>query len=255
MLYKRKYAGATVDDNMKMDFMRAPFGIRTTETIHFAPHLDYDRFEPELDGNGYEGCSGFFYLCTYAEFKSTLSCGICSRTEEHRMRIHLEPFVPSDHRSSVASQAWMSDPSLPQLLCCISLKHDPMIEMNPKIGSTGRISISGSLTISPDNIDSAWEYPDSGFKNPRLLYHQLLINEAVTGYAGGARTRPTRELLAKLAPLVSESAASVSGTTTAGNLRLVPARDSSLPPGQFDEEPLVATALVVVGQNVHDLTP
>ena len=79
-------------DGMKMDLMRGPFGIRAVEGIHYAPHLDFDRFEPDLDGNGLEAGSGFFYLCTLDEFKQVMQRGITGKKVTKLMRKQLEPF-------------------------------------------------------------------------------------------------------------------------------------------------------------------
>jgi len=226
----------TGHDGMRMDMMRAPFGIRAVEGIHYAPHLDFDRFEPDLDGNGMDAGAGFFYLCTIDDFKQIMQKGITGSKDKNLMRIQLEPFVPSDRRSSVMYQKWVHNPSEQQLLCCISIKADAVIALCPKVGTSGRYSIGGRSLIEPKDIESAWEYPDTSFQHPRLVYHHLLIREEITGYAGGDRTRPSAEVLASLQELITESAVSVSGTTTAGDLRLVPARDPSVLPVEHVDE-------------------
>ncbi len=98
-------------------------------------------------------------------------------------------------------------------------------------------------------------YGDVTYTNPRLLYHKDLINEAITGYAGGDRTQPSAAVLAALHENISERSVSVSGTAAEGNLREVPARDPSIrPEDAHDEYALRVLILVANTFNNHEMT-
>jgi hypothetical protein len=104
------------------------------------------------------------------------------------------------------------------------------------MGSTGRYSIDTRSLIKPSAIDSAWMYGDVTYSNPRMLYHKALVNESITGYAGGDRTHPSAESLEALREYISERPISVSGTAEAGNVRTVSHRDDSVLSNDTEEK-------------------
>ena len=83
-----------------------------------------------------------------------MHAGIKNQGDEP-MRIHLEPFVPSDPRSMVVYDEWastMGDGSNPQLVC-ISIDSAALVDNGVTVGYGGRYFIGSSTIISPRHFE------------------------------------------------------------------------------------------------------